>query len=420
MAFGNQGGMQPLIDAYTQAAGLRSNAAQQAGQLGVQGLQQAGQQIGAGNVAGLQYSQPYIQAGEQALGGIGSLMGFGGADPQAALEQTPGYQFAREQGLEGISRQGAQMGKLYSGQTMKEMAKFGTGLASQTYQQQVGNLMNLLGRTGPFAQPQAGQEFAMGGQLGQLAAQRGQVAGEAGMSSAEAQAQGLLGAGQAQATAAAMKDRGTQLPLGQANLVGGSTSPWGNTVGGKPRGPVGDLLGGAIAPGVSARGTGGPGGSSGAGGAGGGAGMTGPTGPGTTTGSGIPGVDDAATGSLFQGVGDVGAGLSMPGGSLSTPMMGGPTTGAPTGGLPGGVTQFAPETMGPITSTCIGELTYPKIDPMLIPQGVQQQLSGQGFSQEQMEQAVMSPGGNTLIPAHEGWMREISPSGEWINYVQKD
>lgn len=61
----------------------------------------------------------------------------------ADLENTPGYQFAKQQGEEGIQRNAVAKG--FSGGTLKDLATFDTGLADQTYQQAVGNSLNAFG-----------------------------------------------------------------------------------------------------------------------------------------------------------------------------------------------------------------------------------------------------------------------------------
>lgn len=55
---------------------------------------------------------------------------------QAELEQTPGYQFTRSQGLQAVQNSAAARGLGVSGAAMKGAATFATGLADSTYQQQ--------------------------------------------------------------------------------------------------------------------------------------------------------------------------------------------------------------------------------------------------------------------------------------------
>lgn len=57
-------------------------------------------------------------------------------DPEGilkALRDTPGYQFAFEQGQRAIQNSAASRGTLLTGGTLKALERFGTGLADQTY-----------------------------------------------------------------------------------------------------------------------------------------------------------------------------------------------------------------------------------------------------------------------------------------------
>lgn len=75
---------------------------------------------------------------------------------QSYLESLPGYQFTKQQGLQAVenSLNSRGLGGL-SGSLGKGIARFVTGLADQTYQQQLGNLMNLV-NTGQNAATQTG------------------------------------------------------------------------------------------------------------------------------------------------------------------------------------------------------------------------------------------------------------------------
>lgn len=58
---------------------------------------------------------------------------------QEQLESTPGYQFALTQGLRGVTNQTSARGLAGSGAQAKALGDYATGLASQTYQQQLAN-----------------------------------------------------------------------------------------------------------------------------------------------------------------------------------------------------------------------------------------------------------------------------------------
>lgn len=58
---------------------------------------------------------------------------------QATLEKTPGYQFAKTQGLKAVQNSAAARGLGVSGAALKGAATFATGLADNTYQNQFNN-----------------------------------------------------------------------------------------------------------------------------------------------------------------------------------------------------------------------------------------------------------------------------------------
>lgn len=179
--------------------------------------------------------QPYMNEGTQALPMLNNLLGLGSqgaAGESAALAKTPGYQFALQQGLQGTQNGFAAQGLGSSGAAMKGAANYAEGLASTTYQQQVGNYMNLAG---------LGANAAAG--VSQAGMSAGTNIGNAMMGAASAQAAGLSGAagslGNSLALAGMMNGGGgggmfTNQNLGQAienanpgywETFGGSSSP---------------------------------------------------------------------------------------------------------------------------------------------------------------------------------------------------
>jgi hypothetical protein len=96
---------------------------------------------------------PYNQMGQNALEaayGVAQRGPYGGGPnyiamaeqnlplrmTQAELEQTPGYQFTRDQGLKSIQSANAARGLGVSGAALKGAAEYTTGLANKTYQDQ--------------------------------------------------------------------------------------------------------------------------------------------------------------------------------------------------------------------------------------------------------------------------------------------
>ncbi len=124
--------------------------------------QQSAQQAENLQNAQWQYSQqqelPYIQAGDNAetreqvlldnynntvTPYLSTLTGLGNSTTaQAALAQTPGYQFALNQGLQATQNSNAAQGLGVSGAALKGAANYATGLANNTYQQQYQNALS--------------------------------------------------------------------------------------------------------------------------------------------------------------------------------------------------------------------------------------------------------------------------------------
>jgi len=170
--FGAQGA------ARTQAAGAQ-NASLISAIMQQQGISAAQNMFGQAQQA----LSPYTTAGGNAIGllmnylqGSGAQqagVGGGGANllstfqpTQAQLEQTPGYQWAKQQTLGAMTNAGAAKGIGLSGNLLQQVGGAATGLASQTFQQQLANYM---------AQNQQAYNMLMGpSQLGGTAA--GQVA----------------------------------------------------------------------------------------------------------------------------------------------------------------------------------------------------------------------------------------------------
>jgi hypothetical protein len=122
------------------AADTQADAANNASALQWQQFQQMQQNL-----------QPYMQLGTSNIPGMQAQLGkLGGMQfnfnpTMQQLEQTPGYQFTLNQGLNTLNNQMAAKGLNLSGAQARGIADYTTGLASQTYQQQYQNaLQNFL------------------------------------------------------------------------------------------------------------------------------------------------------------------------------------------------------------------------------------------------------------------------------------
>ena len=213
-------------------AGTQARAAGSAGQMGWLGNFMAAQAADQGYQRAQQALSPYTTAGSKSMELLQSYLtgdaaqkaqvGGGGANllstfqpTQAQLEQTPGYQWARSQALGAMANSGAARGLGTSGNLVQQIGQTATGLASQTFQQQLENYLkqnqqayNMLYGPSALGASAAGgvANAAMGaaGQIGQAATGAGNALG-----------QSIMGAGNALAggTQAAMGAAGNALTM---------------------------------------------------------------------------------------------------------------------------------------------------------------------------------------------------------------
>lgn len=200
------------------AAGTQAAGAQNAGILSAlmqqQGIQAAQQMFGQAKEA----LSPYTSAGSDAIkmlmgyvqgtGAQDAKVGGGGANllstfqpTMAQLESTPGYQWAREQALGAMTNSQAAKGLGYGGNLVQGLGATATGLASQTFQDQLKNYMaqnlqayNMLMGPSQLGGTAAGQlaqsATGLGGQMIGAYTNLGNTMGAATMGSANALAGG--------------------------------------------------------------------------------------------------------------------------------------------------------------------------------------------------------------------------------------
>lgn len=71
--------------------------------------------------------QPYLQSGQNALAKTNAVMN----GDYSGFENSPQYQYALQQGLQGVDRSAAAKGSLYSGGQQADIVNYAQGLASQ-------------------------------------------------------------------------------------------------------------------------------------------------------------------------------------------------------------------------------------------------------------------------------------------------
>lgn len=129
------------------------------------------------------------------------------SDPNS-VRSLPGYQFAQDEGIQALDRSAAARGMLNSGRQSKDLMRFSTGLADQTYGNQFNRLLQLVqGQVGTEAQ----------GLQGQLATNTAAYGGD--MASAGTVGQGEIAAAQAR-QGALQNILGTVASLGGSFLGG--------------------------------------------------------------------------------------------------------------------------------------------------------------------------------------------------------
>ena len=90
---------------------------------------------------------PYTALGQQAMPAYQQLLGIGAdgkLDPKLAqetLRNLPGYQFAQQEGQRGTLQAAGAMGMGLSGNTLAALERYNVGLADQTYQDELRNLL---------------------------------------------------------------------------------------------------------------------------------------------------------------------------------------------------------------------------------------------------------------------------------------
>jgi hypothetical protein len=248
------------------AASQQSQAAEQAAQIQAQQFQQTQQSLA-----------PYNQAG-QTTGVPGMALEAGGSTPwdtygpqlaaatqsnwalpyyqqagnmlppsvvnEAWLQQTPGYQFQLQQGLQQVQSSAAARGLGVSGASLKGAAQYTTGLADANYQNQYNNAQqaysdmlglgnavggaqqNVVGNIineNTAAQGNLQNAFSRYQNIGSLGESAAAMTGQQGTAAAQNQGNYLAAAGQAQAQGT--MNANNALSSGFQNALGSLTSP---------------------------------------------------------------------------------------------------------------------------------------------------------------------------------------------------
>jgi hypothetical protein len=186
-------------------------------------MDQASQQLGQHEAQGRsdiqnylaqsqEYTQPYQQAGVSGLQAYLGSVGLGGqAGRQSALsafQTSPGYQFALNQGLQGVQRGLSASGMQGSGAEQKALNDYAQGVANQEYNQFQNRLMGLAGMGQTSAENAAGRTYSAGTNMANLGYGYGSQYSQLSQSIAQAQAEAEIAKAQAEAEAKAAKGSG--------------------------------------------------------------------------------------------------------------------------------------------------------------------------------------------------------------------
>jgi len=187
------------------SAYMSSRAAKKAAQIQADSAQQGyDQQLAFAEQAQKQL-QPYTDVGEGALYTLADLYGIstdGNPNAQAYGEESvqdfrnsPDYDFAFREGNRALTFSNAAQGQLRSGNHMRDLTKYGQGLASQNFGNYANRLMGLANLGGGAARQVSGQSIGVGNQLANTLGNQGQAQASGVVGQANAWNQGLQSTG---------------------------------------------------------------------------------------------------------------------------------------------------------------------------------------------------------------------------------
>lgn len=142
----------------------------------------------------IELTEPWREIGEQGLNALRfETLGGDRPDGYAGFQESPGYKFALDEGMNALGRSQAARGRSLGGPAMKEAMRFGTGLASQEYGNFLGRVSDLagVGRSAVSDQVNIGTGYA--NNVSQNALRTGDIVGQARASGYEGQNAAIQG-----------------------------------------------------------------------------------------------------------------------------------------------------------------------------------------------------------------------------------
>jgi hypothetical protein len=112
--------------------------------------------------------------GNAAIGSLADQLGLTGKAPDySAFQNSPGYQFAVNQGTQAINRQASANGSLYTPNTLTAVGQYVTGTASQNYNTYMQNLLAAAGLGSQANAAQSNAALTTSANIGQLQQNQG-------------------------------------------------------------------------------------------------------------------------------------------------------------------------------------------------------------------------------------------------------
>ena len=176
-------------NAASSAAKKQSNATMSAAQLEKQAMERSIDAQLEMFYKGREDMAPWREAGGRALSALESRISGGPGE----FEESPGYQWALEQGIGALDKSAASRGRVFAGGHEKAVMRYGTGLASQDYDKFLGRYYDSL----KPLQSLAGIGQVTAGQSAQNALETGQGVGRAAQTGGAQMAQSALYGGNA-------------------------------------------------------------------------------------------------------------------------------------------------------------------------------------------------------------------------------
>jgi hypothetical protein len=125
-----------------------------------QGAGAAKDQLNAAQAQSREDLSPFVSFGKTF--GLDALAKLQGPNGQQELENTPGYKFTRDQGIQAVTRNAAAAGFNGSGNVLHDITQFASGLASKTYADEFSRRYNIASLGSNAAAQQANNSMTFG------------------------------------------------------------------------------------------------------------------------------------------------------------------------------------------------------------------------------------------------------------------